>query len=196
MADLPYAWLGDVQTFLDTPEDEILRRLTAFAREVGSPQLFAWDRTLRALRDQLSECLPDAARFALVLEFEVPRSGGRRPDLIVLENGIVLVVEFKNRVAAEAADIDQVLGYVQELADYHAGCRERQLIPVLVPIGLDREPSEQRGVHVVPPRGLGALIRKLAKGHGGRRGDARTWVDAPYAPLPALTQAARLLFER
>src|SRR5438093_1106862 len=113
MTDVPYAWLGDVQTFLDTPEDDILRRLTSFARETGAPQLFAWDRTLRALRDELTTCLPDAARFALVLEFEVPR-----------------------------------------------------------------------------------LIRKLAKGDGSRRGDARAWVNAPYAPLPALTQAARLLFER
>ena len=196
MSEFPYAWLGDVQTFLDTPEDEILRKLTSFARETGAPQLFAWDRTLRALRDELGACLPDAARFALVLEFEVPRSGGRRPDLIILENGTVLVVEFKNRVEAEPADIDQVLGYAQELADYHAGCHERLLIPVLVPIGLDREPSEQRGVHVVPPRGLGALIRRLAKADGSRRGDARAWVNAAYAPLPALTQAARLLFER
>jgi virulence-associated protein VagC len=196
MAELPYAWLGDVQTFLDTPEDEILRKLTAFAKETGSPQVLAWDRTLRTLRDELGACLPDVARFALVLEFEVPRSGGRRPDLIILENGTVLVVEFKNRVEAEPADIDQVLGYAQELADYHAGCHERLLIPVLIPIGLDREPYEQRGVQVVPPRGLGTLIRKLAKGNGSRRGDARAWVNAPYAPLPALTQAARLLFER
>jgi hypothetical protein len=196
MSEFPYAWLGDVQTFLDMPEDELLRELTSFARETGAPQLFAWDRTLRALRDELGACLPDAARFALVLEFEVPRSGGRRPDLIILENGTVLVVEFKNRVEAEPADIDQVLGYAQELADYHAGCHERLLIPVLVPIGMDREPFERRGVHVVPPRGLGALIRRLAKAGGSRRGDARAWVNAPYAPLPALTQAARLLFER
>jgi hypothetical protein len=195
MPELPYAWLGNVQTFLDTPEDEILRELTRFALETGAPQLFAWDRTLRALREQLGTCLPDAAQFALVLEFEVPRSGGRRPDLIVLENGTVLVVEFKNRVDPEPADLDQVLGYTLELADYHAGCHGRDLIPVLVPIGMDREPFEQRGVHVVPPRGLGSLIRRLAKVHRGRRGDAQAWVSAPYSPLPALVQAARLLFK-
>src|SRR5207237_10599016 len=66
MAPSPYAWLGDVQTFLDTPEDEILRKLTSFAKETGAPQVLAWDRTLRTLRDELGACLPDAARFALV----------------------------------------------------------------------------------------------------------------------------------
>src|SRR5207245_2543013 len=104
-----------VRSFLETPETEILAALTRFARETGSPQLFAWDRSLGALRRELATCLPQAATFALVLEYELPRSGGRRPDLIVLENGSVLVVEFKNRVEAEAADLDQILGYVRGL---------------------------------------------------------------------------------
>ena len=41
MTGVPYAWLGDVQTFLDTPEDDILRRLTSFAQR---------DRSASALR--------------------------------------------------------------------------------------------------------------------------------------------------
>lgn len=196
MPEPPYAWLGDVQTFLETSEEEIFSELTRFARETGAPQLFAWDRSLGVLRRELTTCLPGAAGFALVLEFELPRSGGRRPDLIVLENGIVLVIEFKNRVEGEPADLDQIRGYVRDLEDYHAGCRERRLVPVLVPIGMDRDPFEHDGVRVVPPRGLGALIRQLAEAGGNRRGDARAWVDAPYEPLPALVEAARLLFER
>lgn len=196
MPEIPYAWLGDVQTFLGTSEEEILRELTRFARETGAPQLFAWDRSLAVLRRELATCLPGAAGFALVLEFELPRSGGRRPDLIVLENGTVLVIEFKNRVEAEPADLDQILGYVRDLEDYHAGSRGRRLVPVLVPIGMDREPFERDGVRVVAPRGLGALIRQLAEAGGHRRGDARAWVDAPYEPMPALVQSARLVFER
>src|SRR5207237_9722610 len=122
MAELPYAWLGDVQTFLDTPEDEILRKLTSFAKETGAPQVLAWDRTLRTLRDELGACLPDAARFELVLEFEVPRSGGRRPDLIILENGTVLVVIFKNRMIAELADLNHVIGHTTALSAFHDVC--------------------------------------------------------------------------
>jgi hypothetical protein len=44
MPETPYAWLGSVQAFLGSPEEEILRELTRFARETGAPQLFAWDR--------------------------------------------------------------------------------------------------------------------------------------------------------
>ena len=196
MSATPYAWLGDVETFLATPEEDILQALTRFALETGSPQLFAWDRSLRTLRSELAECMPGAAGFALVLEYELPRAGGRRPDLIVLENGIVLVIEFKNRVETESGDIDQVKSYVRDLEDYHSAARGRQLIPVLVPIGMDREPFEQDGVRVVPPRSLGGVIRELAGAGSRRRGDGQAWVNAVYEPLPALVEAARLLFER
>ena len=123
MASAPCAWHGSVETFLATPEESILSSLTAYLRETGAPQVLAWDRSLRVLRDQLGTCMPEASGFSLVLEFELPRTGGRRPDLIVLENGLVLVVEFKNRVTAEPQDLDQVNGYVRDLREYHAACR-------------------------------------------------------------------------
>lgn len=92
MPEHPYAWLGTVESFLGTPQDEMLRELTRYARETGAPQLFAWDRTLNVMRNELEGCLPRARNFALILEFELPRSGGRRPDLIVLENGTIIVL--------------------------------------------------------------------------------------------------------
>src|SRR5438105_15359128 len=143
MTELPCAWMGDVPRFLATSQEELLSDLTRFVVEKGGPQLAAWDRSLSTLRDAFESAMPSASGFGLVLEFEVHRGGGRRPDLIVLENGIVLVVEFKNRVEAEASDFDQVRGYVRDLQEYHAGCRDRQLVPVLVPIG-STQPSYMR----------------------------------------------------
>ncbi len=32
-----------------------------------------------------------------LLEYRLPMEGGRRPDLIVLENGVVVVLEFKGK---------------------------------------------------------------------------------------------------
>ena len=193
MPETPFAWAGDVRAFLDTPEEELLRELTRFARETGAPQLFAWDRSLGILRRELAQCGAHAERFGLVLEFELHRGGGRRPDLIVLENGIVLVVEFKNRVDPEPADLDQVRTYVQFLVDYHSACRGKRLVPVLVPIGMTGDAFELDGVQVVPPSGLRGLIRGLA---AGGRPNARGWAGAPCTPLPGLVEAARLLFER
>src|SRR5579875_1742213 len=162
MTEPTYAWAGDVATFVATPDEELLEALTRFLRETGAPQLLAWHRSIGVLREQLRRCLPDAGGFGLVLEFELPRSGGRRPDLIVLENGIVLVVEFKNRVEVELADLDQVRSYVRDLEDYHEGCQGRRLLPILIPIGMQGEPFERDGVRVIPPSALGDLMRELS----------------------------------
>lgn len=186
------AWVGEVGEFLRTSEEAILGRLSRFAIERGTPQIMAWDRSIGVLREQLAACLPEAAPCGLILEFELPRSGGLRPDLVLLENGIVLVIEFKNRVDVEPGDLEQVLGYVSHLRDYHAGCRDKTLVPVLIPIGHAGEARVERDVHVIPPRGLAALVRRFAP----RPADARSWVAAPYEAQPALVEAARLLFER
>jgi hypothetical protein len=196
MVEPAYAWAGDIATFVATSDEDLLGALTRFLRETRSPQLLAWHRSISALREQFRTCLPDAGGFGLVLEFELPRSGGRRPDLIVLENGTVLVVEFKNRVEVEQADLDQVRGYVRELEDYHAGCQGRRLVPVLVPIGMRNGPFQRDGVRVVPPSMLANLIREFCGPASGRPADVGAWTSAPCHPLPTLVEAARLLFER
>lgn len=140
--------------------------------------------------------MPYSAGFGLVLEFELHRGGGRRPDLIVLENGTILVVEFKNRVEPEASDFDQVRGYVRDLEEYHAGCRDRQLVPILVPIGSSQPTYERDGVHVTSPAGLSTLIREHARRARGQRAGVENWTTAPCKPLPALIEAARLIFEK
>jgi hypothetical protein len=193
---VPCAWMGSLALFLSTPEETILRELSRAQREKGMPQIFAWDRSLLNLREELRGCLPEAAEFALILEFELPRSGGRRPDLIILENGTVLVIEFKNRVEAERADIDQVLGYVRDLEQYHSACRGRTLIPILVPIGWNREEGVIERVRIVSPKGLAGIVRDYARKSRRQAADPREWALAPYEPLPALIEASRLLFER
>ena len=84
MPETPYAWLGDVQTFLGTAEEDLLRDLTRFARETGAPQLFAWDRSLAALRHELATCLPEAAGFALVLGV-APSGSPPRGEAVISE---------------------------------------------------------------------------------------------------------------
>ncbi len=196
MTEAACAWAGTVADFVARPEEEILRALTHHCQETGGPQLYAWHESLSTLRVELQRALPAAARYGLVIEYELPRSGGRRPDLILLENGIVLVVEFKNRVYIEKADLDQVRNYAQHLEDYHEGCRGRHLVPVLVPLGMRGPSTIIEGVRVVPPSGLGDLVGELAAANPGASADVVAWTNAPYAPLPGLIEAARLLFKR
>lgn len=195
-ANYACAWSGSVKSFLEAKDTDILASLTSFLRQTDAPQLFAWDRSIRALRQGLAEALPEASDCGLVLEYDYPRSGGKRPDLIYLNNGTVLVIEFKNRVDPEAADFDQVLGYVRDLSEYHSASAAKTLVPILVPIGFQDEPFEQKGVRVVGPKGLSSIIREVSKKKRDLPPDVNEWVSAQCEPLPALVEAAKLLFEK
>lgn len=190
------AWAGSAEAFLRTDDADLLRCLTHHQRETGSPQLFAWRNSLEALRDVLNNCLPEVSDCGLVLEYELPRSGGRRPDLIFLNNGIVLVIEFKNRMIPESSDLDQVLGYVRDLSEYHAACREKELIPVLIPLGYQEPPKVEHGVTIVAPKDLRKIIKDIVGHPRPTRPNTSEWVAAPFEPQPALVESARLLFER
>lgn len=52
------AWLGDVGTFLATPERDLPRRPEQFTLERGTPQLLAWGRSIGVLCEQLRASLP------------------------------------------------------------------------------------------------------------------------------------------
>lgn len=194
--EAPCAWSGSVAEFLDYPVTDLLKQLSHHLRETGGPQLFAWRNSLETLRTGLQACLPQASECGLVLEYELPRSGGRRPDLIFLNNGTVLVIEFKNRLTPEASDLDQVLGYVRDLKAYHSACHEKELIPILVPLGFTDPPQITDGVQIVGPNDLTKIIREISKRPRLTPPDIKEWTQASYEPLPALVEAARLLFER
>jgi len=137
-------------------------------------------------------CLPDAAACACprIRRFRRQRRSPSRSDHSRERHRPRRRIQEPG--GAEPADIDQVLGYAQELADYHAVMPRTSLIPVLIPIGLDREPYEQRGVHVVPPRDWAHSFEKLAKGNGSERGCARVGERALRAIARAYA-GARLL---
>ena len=67
-----------------------------------------------------------------MLEYELPREGGRRPDVVVLQNGRIVVFEFKSTDKPCRADVDQVAAYARDLANYHSACAGIPVNPALV----------------------------------------------------------------
>jgi len=62
---------------------------------------------------------PSAHQDGTVLEYILPREGGRRPDVVALQNGRAVVVEFKETGELRRADIDQVAAYARNLRHNH-----------------------------------------------------------------------------
>jgi hypothetical protein len=115
--------------------------------------------------------------------------------VILLENGSVVVIEFKGRDKATAADLDQAGAYARDLKCYHRECQNRPVHALLVPVRYTGATLQINGVYTVNPKDLDRLIGELGRIPAPPlKADDFLAYDA-YSPLPSLVRAARELFE-
>ncbi|MBM3628286.1 MAG: DUF2075 domain-containing protein [Alphaproteobacteria bacterium] len=190
-------WTSDFRTFGSEPRGSVIDSLRGFLRDASPEQLRAWSDSVPRLQQEVGEIVEvdaAAASFAAILEYELPLES-RRPDAILLLRSGVLVIEFKGRLDARDADIDQADAYARDLRCYHAACEGRDIVPVLVPTRMRGYGGRQRGVHVCGPDALDMLVARLEQGRQDPPIDVRAFLSAEaYRPLPTLVRAARELF--
>lgn len=94
--------------------------------EVGESQIAAWKACLDFLI-YISTNLQHDNDAICIFEYFLPLEGGRRPDVILLYKEKVLVLEFKNKSNFTEDDIMQVIGYREDLINYHKYIRDNDL---------------------------------------------------------------------
>lgn len=199
--DVPAGWYGYVGDFLTTPSADVTSALyAAHIRQMleapGSGQTRAWRESTKVLRDALGALVlarAEAATWGVILEYELPRERGRRPDAVLLAPGRLLVLEFKGHSSPTPEHLDQVESYARDLGAYHEGTHGLKTIPVLVVSGGDSEPRG-RHVYVASEATLPALLKELLEIATGSPPDLAAWLSSEYVPLPTLVTAARALF--
>jgi hypothetical protein len=131
-----------------------------------------------------------------VLEYELPMES-RRPDVIVLRNSTVFVMEFKSKPRLSQADRDQADAYGRDLRCYHRACQENNVVAIAVPASATDILEEDDGVRIVSPDHLSELIEKESlPGDAGRVTRDEFLNESAYRPMPSLVQAARELFKK
>lgn len=194
-------WHGSIDDLTRVSAEEIIRSLIAFYQESAGEnparsQTGAWEDSLSFLREQLellTEMLPESRQWSLAFEYELPREGGRRPDLVVLARNRIVVLEFKEKHIVEQADIDQVVAYARDLENYHEASHGHRVLPVLVPTRRNGEAEDLPDVTVVPPRHLARFFAELPLTNEPAL-HFPTWLASDYSPLPSLVEAARRIF--
>ncbi len=156
----------------------------------------AWEQDIPRLQAEVGELLqaaPRAAEFHALLEYELPDED--RPDLLVLANGLVVVVELKGKAVASRADIDKAAAYVRDLRCYHRECHQRTVRAIVVPTHAIGVVDEVGQVVVAGPDALDWLLaRWSAEAHGEIVDGAAFLDESSFQPAPSLVQAARELF--
>ncbi len=200
------AWYsGDAAGFLLTPAADIVGRLSSGAlgryRINEDAQLGAWRAQIPVVRAVLG-MLPAPGEWQVLLEFEIPRLGGRI-DAVLLSPRAIFVLEFKTGAqGADPAGQAQVDSYALDLRDFHAGSRRHPIVPILVtragaPPAMTL-PLLLAGVTPVVEAGADALPGLVwaldAQMPAAPPLDVTGWERAAYRPVPNVIDAACLLY--
>ncbi|MEI7641358.1 MAG: DNA/RNA helicase domain-containing protein [bacterium] len=162
-----------------------------FNQNASGEQIGAWSDCYKKIKNVLKDI--KGIKAHLIFEYELPREGGRRPDLVVLINTTILVIEFKKKNFYNWADLDQVKAYARDLGNYHEQSHSLKVVPILVPTLTKNLSIKIDKTMIISPDKLEKVFRDFVKVE--LTINAQTWTDSDYEPLPTLVQAARFIFK-
>jgi len=194
-----HGWSGSVRSFLNQPTSSVESSLEEhliglLGMNPSRSQVEAWLEEIDVLKDSFralaiarSSCL----EWSIILEFELPLEGGRRPDVIVLGPGKIFVLEFKQDPILQRSSLDQVAAYARDLAEYHSKTHGIEVLPILIPTKTHDKAEIRDVVLVLSPDKLAATLDGQPEGTSI---DLEDWLAGDYAPLPTLIAAAKMIF--
>ena len=207
---MAYGYADYVKEFIVESEDALIGKLQSGVAStgVGTPeneQFEAWRTEIQLLKRQFTE--QEFGNWFIILEYEIPRRS-RRPDLILLSETTIYVVELKIHAERyDAASRKQSKDYALDLRDFHAGSHGRRIVPILCATGAAQSdyPVDFRiasGVsEVVRSNGydLTQWLRRseqetLPDNNPFQPIDPGAWLSSSYRPTLDIIEAARTLY--
>ena len=195
-----WAWDGTARDFLQRDTSAWRAALEEHHNDLlgdqpSAAQRTAWDDSARMLEAALALCtqqMNGVEVWGVVFEYELPLEGGRRPDVVVLAGATVVVIEFKTAPLFSTANFDQVAAYARDIHDYHSESRDAELAAVLASTSGKSQARTEPGVLTAgTPEQLADALTGAA---AGSQRDRTEWLQATYAPLPTIVEAARVIF--
>ena len=195
---------GDtIEGFLAMPDAQIIGILTTAHTSLHASlqglQNDAWREEISLLKDILT---PYIGRGHIYFEYTIPRMG-RRIDVVLLLDGVVLLLEFKAfNEQYTKADIAQVWDYALDLKNFHEQSHNRPIVPILVATEAvdttsDFIPFDDKVFYPILTNReqLASTIAEalLFCEADNSEGDA-LWAISRYSPTPTIIEAASALY--
>ena len=204
MATTRYYYSSAISDFLVEPTSSIVGKLTvAFQHDINKETSSSWETEIESLKQALNDY---SSRGSIYLEYNIPRMG-RRVDAIVLIDGIVFILEYKTGTQTfNQSARNQVWDYALDLKNFHAGSKDRILVPiVVVPLAPDEDcllTSKSSGDKVYEPLFTNtikldkAIQEILSHATVPRFKNDPAWANSGYEPTPTIIEAAIALYEK
>lgn len=195
---------GDtIEGFLAMPDAQIVGNLTTAHTSLHASlqglQAEAWCEEISLLKKVLPQYI---GRGHIYFEYTIPRMG-RRIDVVLLIDGVVLLLEFKAfNEQYTRADIAQVWDYALDLKNFHEESHNRPIVPILVATEAIDATSEFKPFDdkvfypiLTNREQLASTIAEslLFCDADNSEGDA-LWAISRYSPIPTIIEAASALY--
>lgn len=133
----------------------------------------------------------------LLFEYCLPFTNYRRPDVIILFEGNVLVLEFKRKDISLAQDVDQLLGYLNFLRRYHDETQKMRFDvkgALILTTSKDNFVQSCNGFSLVKGYGLINFLEGLNLGNTLDKTRSLAWTNSAYEPSKNVLKATYNMF--
>ncbi|HSH04031.1 MAG TPA: DUF2075 domain-containing protein [Anaerolineae bacterium] len=208
---MPAYYANNIHSFLKQNPNNIVGILTAKSSDSGfyqqkHSQTDSWFIEIDVLQNALRELSAniDISNWHILLEYPIPRRG-KRVDVILLAQDIILVLEFKSGSSQyTTTDCAQAEDYCLDLRDFHLESHKRIIVPFLVATNAKKHhhPISNQDDFVKPiyqtnkyqlPTALQVAFQTYTRPHQSAISPDK-WNNSSYEPTPTIIEAAQTLY--
>jgi hypothetical protein len=199
-----YAWYGSVDQFLVENDVSLLEKFQIHHKQcnqsnASESQIRAWRDSWQVMKSTFQMLINlhiQVRNWMVVFEYELPRERGRRPDVVVLTDRMMSVIEFKGYQYVDKAHVDQVQAYARDFVAYHSTTRMYgyAIAPFLVLTRTESMRTTYSTVQVVSSNFLADALWSFHERGLREMINPQNWIAGEYEPLPSLVSAARMIF--
>lgn len=183
-----------IANFNKEKEEEFINQLKltffdSYSLDLSDEQVHAWKDSFKVMQNM---SIPQDV--SILFEYSLPYESGRRPDVLLLSNESVVILEFKMKNVIKIEDIDQVKAYARDLNEYHYESRDKKIIPLLVLTRTTMINEKIDNIQCVSDDMLQRVLDRIYSSEVSRC-NIKKWVSSKYEPLPTIVDAARRIMD-
>lgn len=195
-----YGWAGTIEQFKELDLKSFIKQLQYHVYKTNADdtkiasQKRAWIDSYNKLQDLFNR-FPNLDA-SLIFEYEILRGGGRRPDILLLINGYLIVIECKSYNHVSPSEYIQTSLYMRDLQHYHSAIQQSsmQVIGVLLLTNYESQRWEfQKDYQVTLSTvdGLESIINRILDKTEVQTLTLEEIINGFYEPSPSMLEAAR-----
>lgn len=197
-----YCYANSIEHFLKEEKSNWLNKMENNFREnydleLGELQIKAWEDSFEQLKKILGKMEEIGKNFNIIFEYELAYEGGRRIDVVILNDEKIFILEFKMKNNFLVKDVDQTMAYFRDITEYHFESRNKKVIPILVLTNAkNMKPERKKSIIVCSIDFLLEIFQKeIIKEEKMNRENLKNWINSKYEPLPTIIEAARAIMK-